>query len=62
MWLQDFLRIDLPNCRTITYGYDCDLDHDGIQAIKDYDISLLEELKKARKSQEVRTSSMLLSV
>jgi hypothetical protein len=53
MWLQDFLQKDLPNCRTMIFGYNSKLDSPGIHQIEDYRDNLLTELKKARVSGEV---------
>jgi hypothetical protein len=53
MWLRDFLSVDLPNCRTMTYGYDSRLHSAGVHQIRDYSRGFLEELKKARMSEEV---------
>ncbi|KAI5845839.1 hypothetical protein DFP73DRAFT_476894 [Morchella snyderi] len=54
MWLRDFLSVDLPNCRTLTYGYDSRLRSAGVHQIRDYSRGFLEELKKARISEEER--------
>lgn len=53
MWLRDFFAKDLPNCRTMTYGYDSKLCHRSVHTIWDYKIDLLEQIKKARTTQEV---------
>ncbi|KAI9765188.1 MAG: hypothetical protein M1840_007781 [Geoglossum simile] len=54
MWLQDFLAEDLPNCRTMIYGYNSKLQSHGIHSIRDYSRDFLNELKAARRSQEER--------
>lgn len=53
MWLRDFLSVDLPNCRTMTYGYYSRIRSHGVHQIRDYSRGFLEELKKARMSEEV---------
>lgn len=53
MWLRDFLSKDLPNCRTMIYGYNSKLQSAGIHTIEGYCRSFLEELKKVRKSEDV---------
>lgn len=55
MWLHHFLAEDLPDCRTMIYGYDSSLrpDNQASHTIPDYTERFLEELKKARKSPEV---------
>ena len=56
MWLRDFLSKDLPNCRTMVYGYNSKLSSDsshGVDTILDYGRGLLEELKKVRNTDEV---------
>ncbi|KAH9869852.1 hypothetical protein J1614_006772 [Plenodomus biglobosus] len=54
MWLREFLRTDLPCCRTMIYGYNSKLSSDGIDTIMDYGRGLLEELKKVRNTKELR--------
>lgn len=56
MWLRHFLAEDLPQCRTMIYGYDSSLKPESrsIHSIPDYTDSFLEELKKARTTDEVR--------
>ncbi|KAL0633622.1 hypothetical protein Q9L58_007446 [Maublancomyces gigas] len=54
MWLRHFLSQDLPQCRTMIYGYDSSLKPESrsIHSIPDYTDSFLEELKKARTTDE----------
>ncbi|KAI5842142.1 hypothetical protein DFP73DRAFT_480373, partial [Morchella snyderi] len=53
MWLRDFLREDLPSCRTMIYGYDSRLrGGTGLREVPDYTNILLEELVKARRAPE----------
>lgn len=53
MWLRDFLRKDLPSCRTMIYGYNSKLSTHGIDTIMDYGRGMIEELKKVRNTEEV---------
>lgn len=53
MWLRDFLSKDLPNCRTMIYGYNTKLKSPGIHTIESYCRSFLDELKKVRKTEHV---------
>ncbi|KAL7267342.1 hypothetical protein RUND412_010075 [Rhizina undulata] len=47
MWLRDFLAEDLPNCRTMVYGYNSNLHSRGIHTLDDYKIEFLnEEVKR----------------
>ncbi|KAE8453005.1 hypothetical protein EG329_012192 [Mollisiaceae sp. DMI_Dod_QoI] len=60
-WLQDFLRKDLPQCRTMIYGYNSKLQIRGINTILDYSAGFIEELKKVRCSpEEVRRPLILI--
>ncbi|KAL7271292.1 hypothetical protein RUND412_005959 [Rhizina undulata] len=52
MWLLDFLAEDLPNCRTIIYGYNSNLKSRGVHTIQDYKIEFLNEITEIRKSEE----------
>lgn len=54
MWLRHFLPDDLPQGRTMIYGYNSKLQSNSIHTILDYTESFLEELKKVRESEEVR--------
>jgi hypothetical protein len=53
MWLCDFFREDLPDCRTMTYGYNSRLDTHNIDNIMDYGRGFLEEIRKVRRTNEV---------
>lgn len=55
MWLRDFLSKDLPNCRTLTYGYNSKLSTRGVDTIMDYGRELMEEMKKVRDTEEAST-------
>jgi len=53
MWLRDFLSKDLPNCRTMIYGYNSKLSSHGINRIMDYGREFLEAIKRVRHTTEV---------
>ena len=53
MWLRNFLSKDLPNCRTMIYGYNSKLSSHGIDTIMDYGREFLEGIKRVRHIQEV---------
>ncbi|KAH0603219.1 uncharacterized protein H6S33_008223 [Morchella sextelata] len=52
MWLRDFLCDDLPSCRTMIFGCNTNLTDSGTHTISDYALTLLDELRKARRTQE----------
>ncbi|EAU30103.1 predicted protein [Aspergillus terreus NIH2624] len=52
MWLRDFLSKDLPQCRTMIYGYNSKLSIRGVDTILDYGRGLMEEIKKIRHTKE----------
>ncbi|KAA8909292.1 hypothetical protein FN846DRAFT_756553, partial [Sphaerosporella brunnea] len=52
MWLRDFFSKDLPTCRTMTYGYNSKLGSASIHNLQGYNISFLEDLKRARRAKE----------
>jgi hypothetical protein len=53
MWLRDFLSKDLPQRRTMIYGYNSKLTSHGVDTILDYGRKLMEEIKKIRNTKEV---------
>ena len=57
MWLRHFLKKDLPNCRTMIYGYDSKLAKRGFAKIEDYARGFLEDLKEIRQ-EEVRSKDI----
>jgi hypothetical protein len=59
MWLRDFLSKDLPQCRTIVYGYNSKLSSYGVDSILDYGRELMEEIKKIRNPKEAGPSTDL---
>ncbi|KAJ6118319.1 hypothetical protein N7471_013786 [Penicillium samsonianum] len=54
MWLRDFLSKDLPQCRTMIYGYNSKLSSHGVDTILDYGRELMEEIKKIRNMKELQ--------
>ncbi|KAJ5264892.1 hypothetical protein N7505_007685 [Penicillium chrysogenum] len=52
MWLRDFLSKDLPQCRTMIYGYNSKLSSYGVDTILDYGRELMEEIKEIRNTKE----------
>ncbi|QKX62526.1 uncharacterized protein TRUGW13939_09687 [Talaromyces rugulosus] len=54
MWLRDFLSKDLPQCRTMIYGYNSKLSSHGVDTILDYGRELMEEIKKIRNTKEIQ--------
>ncbi|KAF8243658.1 hypothetical protein K440DRAFT_38426 [Wilcoxina mikolae CBS 423.85] len=59
MWLRDFFAKDLPNCRTMVYGYNSKLSHNSIHTVWDYKIDLLEQIKKARTTKEQKRRPLI---
>lgn len=59
MWLRDFLSKDLPNCRTMIYGYNSKLSSFGNDTIIDYGREFLEGIKRIRNTQKARISLAL---
>lgn len=53
MWLRHFLPNSLPQCRTMVYGYNSNLQHQSRHSIQDYVDTFLEELEKTRNTKEV---------
>lgn len=53
MWLRDFLSKDLPQCRTMIYGYNSKLSSHGVDTILDYGRELMEEIKNIRNTKGV---------
>lgn len=60
MWLRDFLVKDLPQCRTLTYGYNSKLHSRGINTLFDYCAEFLEELKLVRATIEESRRPLIL--
>jgi hypothetical protein len=60
MWLRDFLSKDLPQCRTMIYGYNSKLSSHGVDTILDYGRELMEEIKKIRNTKEVGDGTRLV--
>jgi hypothetical protein len=53
MWLRDFLGRDLPDCRTMIYGYHSKLQDTNVNQLKEYGRSFFAELEKIRDTPEV---------
>jgi hypothetical protein len=60
MWLRHFLSKDLPQCRTMIYGYNSKLSSRSIGTIEDYSREFLEGLKKVRGTKEVNYYSRMM--
>ncbi|KAB8345927.1 hypothetical protein FH972_022980 [Carpinus fangiana] len=52
VWLRDFLSVDLPGCRTMTYGYRLNLSQLGTATLLDYGREFLSDVSDARSAQE----------
>ncbi|KAJ5745111.1 hypothetical protein N7520_010293 [Penicillium odoratum] len=59
MWLRDFLSKDLPQCRTMIYGYNSKLSIHGVDTILDYGRELMEEIKKIRNTTELQQRPLI---
>ncbi|OQE34388.1 hypothetical protein PENCOP_c018G06557 [Penicillium coprophilum] len=59
MWLRDFLSKDLPQCRTMIYGYNSKLSSHGVDTILDYGRELMEEIKKIRDTNELQQRPLM---
>lgn len=61
MWLRDFFRLDLPSYRTMIYGYNTKWHSKSLSDLKDMGHEFLNELQKARRSEEVCLRLFLFS-
>ncbi|KAL1616637.1 hypothetical protein SLS56_011340 [Neofusicoccum ribis] len=61
MWLRHFLSKDMPNCRTMTYGYNSKLSTHEIDTIMDYGRGMIEELKKVRNTEGCLVKAVLIN-
>ncbi|ORX95666.1 hypothetical protein BCR34DRAFT_498311 [Clohesyomyces aquaticus] len=59
MWLRDFLSKDMPQCRTMIYGYNSKLSSHGIDTVLDYGRELLEGVKNIRRTQSLRERPLI---
>ncbi|OQD70555.1 hypothetical protein PENDEC_c022G00030 [Penicillium decumbens] len=59
MWLRDFLSKDLPQCRTMIYGYNSKLSSHGVDTILDYGRELMEKIKKAWNTKELEQRPLI---
>lgn len=53
MWPRDFLTVDLPTARVLTYGYNTKLLHAMSHTFDDFCTDFLAQLNLARSSDEV---------
>ena len=59
MWLRDFFRLDLETYRTMIYGYNTKWYSKSLSDLKDMGQEFLDELKKARRSEEVCQATLI---
>jgi hypothetical protein len=57
MWLRDFLAQDLPDCRTMIYGYHSKLLATNTNQLKEYGRMFFAEFEKIRDTIEVSMNS-----
>ncbi|KAA8909657.1 hypothetical protein FN846DRAFT_776022 [Sphaerosporella brunnea] len=60
MWLRDYLGQDLPQFRTMTYGYNSKLHAHNVDTILDYGLGFLEEIRKVRATNEEKERPLIL--
>ena len=53
MWLRDFLSKDLPDCRTMIYGYQSKLSKWNMNQLSEYGREFFAEISKVRSDEEV---------
>lgn len=59
VWLRDFLPVDIPDCRILTYGYDAAVQNSDCKStIQDYGRQFLEAVLAAR-DDDVRTHILM---
>jgi hypothetical protein len=56
MWLRDFLKEDLPNCRVLLYGYDSKLGNRSTDSILSFGDTFLANLDGVRRDHVVSTT------
>jgi hypothetical protein len=61
MWLRDFFSKDLPDCRTMIYGYNSSLGSANIHIIQDYNLGFLEDIKRARRTVKVSNADLRMT-
>ncbi|KAH7079953.1 hypothetical protein BKA63DRAFT_231448 [Paraphoma chrysanthemicola] len=59
MWLRDFLARDLPDCRTMIYGYHSKLLDTNVNQLKEYGRSFFAELEKIRDTTELQRRPLI---
>ncbi|KAI9720939.1 MAG: hypothetical protein M1828_005509 [Chrysothrix sp. TS-e1954] len=60
MWLRDFLKTDLPNCRTMIWGYDVKLNAPADHDLADYSTQFFSDLKRIRPTNIQRRPLILI--
>ena len=58
MWLRDYLKTDLPGCRTMIWGYDVKLSSPADHDLADYSSQFFNDLKRVRPT-NVRTAQTI---
>lgn len=53
MWLRDFLAADMPNCRTMIYGYQSKLLTPHMNMLTEYGREFFAEISKVRRTEDV---------
>ncbi|RPB13466.1 hypothetical protein P167DRAFT_115662 [Morchella conica CCBAS932] len=59
MWLRHYFSQDIPNYRTMIYGYNSNLTAHAIHTTQDYSKGFLEELIKARKTEQEKRRPLI---
>ena len=60
MWLRDFVPVNLPKARVMTYGYDSNARHsDSVSGISDFAKALLVQLVDHRQSRVIPINHIL---
>ncbi len=57
MWLREFLSKDLPDCRTMIYGYQSKLSKWNMNQLSEYGREFFAEISKIRFDEEVTINS-----
>jgi hypothetical protein len=56
MWPRDFLRVDLPRARVLTFGYNTKLSSNMNYTFQDFCNQFMSDLELARKEVELKDS------
>ncbi|KAI0481790.1 hypothetical protein F4859DRAFT_476008 [Xylaria cf. heliscus] len=59
MWLRDFLARDLPDCRTMIYGYHSKLLASNMSQLEEYGRLFLTEIEKIRDTKELQRRPLI---